>query len=100
VGLDVCFILIKSYDIIIQREPWLTLPESFSKLMSTAGLSVQIILLASAVAFALGAVDELASVKWFSAFAALNTVMILVLMVRVRACVAHVGCHSVWRRLL
>ncbi len=29
-------------DVIIQREPWLTLPEAFSKLMSTSGLSVQV----------------------------------------------------------
>jgi hypothetical protein len=36
------FILTKAYDVIIAREPWLTLPESFSKLMSTAGLSVMV----------------------------------------------------------
>lgn len=79
-GLDVAFILVKAYDIIIQREPWLTLPESFGKLMSTAGTSVQVTLLASAVAFALGSADELASVKWFSAYATLNTLMIMILM--------------------
>jgi hypothetical protein len=43
-GIDVIFILVKSYDIIIQREPWLTLEESFAKLMRTAGLSVQVTL--------------------------------------------------------
>ncbi|KAJ9526088.1 hypothetical protein QJQ45_009538 [Haematococcus lacustris] len=69
-----------SYEIIVQREPGLSLEASFSKLMSTAGLSVQVTLMASAVAFALGAVDDLNSVKWFSAFASLNTAMILVLM--------------------
>ncbi|KAL6764059.1 patched [Haematococcus lacustris] len=79
-GIDVLFILIKSYEIIVQREPGLSLEASFSKLMSTAGLSVQVTLMASAVAFALGAVDDLNSVKWFSAFASLNTAMILVLM--------------------
>ncbi|GFH08868.1 uncharacterized protein HaLaN_03903 [Haematococcus lacustris] len=79
-GIDVLFILIKSYEIIVQREPGLSLEASFSKLMSTAGLSVQVTLMASSVAFALGAVDDLNSVKWFSAFASLNTAMILVLM--------------------
>mmetsp|Transcript_34827 Transcript_34827/g.88256 ORF Transcript_34827/g.88256 Transcript_34827/m.88256 type:complete len:913 (-) Transcript_34827:778-3516(-) len=79
-GIDVVFILQKSYDIIVEREPWLAPPEAFARLMSTAGLSVQVTLLASAVAFALGSVDELNSVKWFSAFSALNTLMILVLM--------------------
>ncbi|KAJ9525687.1 hypothetical protein QJQ45_003506 [Haematococcus lacustris] len=69
-----------SYEIIVQREPGLSLEASFSKLMSTAGLSVQVTLMASSVAFALGAVDDLNSVKWFSAFASLNTAMILVLM--------------------
>lgn len=41
-GVDVMFILSKGYDIIIEREPWLTLPEAFTRLMSTAGLSVQV----------------------------------------------------------
>lgn len=41
---------------------------------------VQVTLLASTVAFALGSVDDLNSVKWFSAFSALNTLMIMVLM--------------------
>ncbi len=81
-GIDVMFILVKSFDIIVQREPWLTLPEAFSKLMSTAGLSVQVTLLASAVAFSLGALDVLASVRWFSAFACLNALFIMILMVR------------------
>jgi patched 1 protein len=80
-GVDVMLVLVKSYEIIMQRQPYLTLQESFGKLMGTSGLSVQVTLLASAVAFALGAVDELNSVKWFAAFASLNTVMILVLMV-------------------
>lgn len=43
---------------------------------------LQVTLLASAVAFALGAVTNLNSVRWFSVHATMNTVMILVLMVR------------------
>ena len=79
-GVDVIFILVKAYDIIVHREPGLTLGQAFGQLMATAGLSVQVTLVASAVAFALGAVTNLNSVKWFSAFAALNTAMICVLM--------------------
>jgi hypothetical protein len=37
-------------------------------------------LLATSVAFALGSTDLLNSVKWFSAFACLNALMIMVLM--------------------
>ena len=51
--------------------------------MATAGLSVQVTLLASSVAFSLGAVTNLNSVRWFSAYATLNTVMILILMVSI-----------------
>ncbi len=43
---------------------------------------MQVTLLASVVAFSLGAVDELPSVRWFSAFASLNTLLILIMMVR------------------
>jgi hypothetical protein len=57
-----------------EREPHLSLEQAFSKLMSTAGLSVFVTLMASCLAFALGSVDDLNSVKWFSAFATLNTV--------------------------
>jgi patched 1 protein len=52
----------------------LTLEESFSKLMGTAGLSVFVTLMASILAFALGTSDDLNSVKWFSGFATLNAV--------------------------
>ena len=79
-GVDVIFIMVKAYDILVHREPGLTLGQAFGQLMATAGLSVQVTLVASAVAFALGAVTNLNSVKWFSAFAALNTAMICVLM--------------------
>ena len=79
-GVDVIFIMVKAYDILVHREPGLTLDQAFGQLMATAGLSVQVTLVASAVAFALGAVTNLNSVKWFSAFAALNTIMICVLM--------------------
>ena len=41
----------------------------------------KVTLTASAVAFSLGAVSGLNSVRWFSAFATLNTVMIMILMV-------------------
>lgn len=41
-GVDVVFIMVKSYDIIMQREPGLSMPEAFGKLMGTAGLSVQV----------------------------------------------------------
>jgi hypothetical protein len=55
--------------------------KAFGELMATAGLSVQVTLLASAVAFSLGAVSHLNSVRWFSAFATLNTIMIMILYV-------------------
>ena len=50
--------------------------------LTTSIQYVQVTLLASAVAFSLGAVTGLNSVRWFSAFATLNTIMIMVLMVR------------------
>jgi hypothetical protein len=56
------------------REPHLSVEESFSKLMGTAGLSVLVTLMASILAFALGTSDDLNSVKWFSGFATLNAV--------------------------
>lgn len=71
----------QSHEIIVQRAPGVSMEDAFGQLMRTAGLSVQVTLLASSVAFALGAVDDLPSVKWFSAFATLNTLMIMVLMV-------------------
>ena len=43
--------------------------------------SVQVTLLASAVAFSLGSVTGLNSVRWFSAYATLNTIMIMLLFV-------------------
>ena len=71
----------QAFDIIIQKGEVLTFEDAFGELMATAGLSVQITLLASAVAFSLGAVTNLNSVRWFSAFATLNTVMIMILFV-------------------
>ena len=42
---------------------------------------MQVTLLASAVAFSLGSVTGLNSVRWFSAYATLNTIMIMLLFV-------------------
>eukprot|EP00798_Chlamydomonas_sp_ICE-L_P007447 gene7447-587_t len=79
-GVDVIFVLVKSYEIIIARQPGMTLAAAMYKMMSTAGVSVQVTLLASAVAFALGATATLNSVKWFAIYATMCTVMLGVLM--------------------
>lgn len=43
VGVDVLFILVKAYDIIIYRDPTLTINAAMGQLMATAGVSVQVI---------------------------------------------------------
>jgi hypothetical protein len=60
----------------------------------------QVTLLASCVAFALGAVDRLLSVRWFSAYATLNTLMIMLLMVRYSHTCTHTLHNLRARKLL
>ncbi|KAG1663694.1 hypothetical protein FOA52_013262 [Chlamydomonas sp. UWO 241] len=80
-GVDVLFVLVKSYEIIVERTPSMTMSAAFGQLMATSGVSVVITLLASILAFALGVVNELNSVRWFAGFAALNTLGICFFMV-------------------
>ncbi|KAG2453756.1 hypothetical protein HYH02_001967 [Chlamydomonas schloesseri] len=75
---DVMFILTKGYDSLVVEHPAASMQARFRRLMSTAGTSVVVTLLASAVAFALGAINELPSVRWFSVYATMGVVSILV----------------------
>ncbi|KAG1663695.1 hypothetical protein FOA52_013263 [Chlamydomonas sp. UWO 241] len=80
-GVDVLFVLVKSYEIIVERTPSMTMSAAFGQLMATSGVSVIITLLASMIAFALGVINDLNSVRWFAGFAALNTLGICFFMV-------------------
>ncbi|KAG2445676.1 hypothetical protein HXX76_000284 [Chlamydomonas incerta] len=75
---DCMFILTKAYDSLVAEAPAASLQARFRRLMSSAGTSVFVTLLASAVAFALGAINELPSVRWFSVYATMGVVSILV----------------------
>ncbi|GFR43592.1 hypothetical protein Agub_g4689 [Astrephomene gubernaculifera] len=77
-SIDCMFILSKAYDHVVAGAPAASLEERFRSLMSSAGTSVVVTLLASAVAFALGAISELPSVRWFSVYATMGVVCILV----------------------
>lgn len=95
------FILTKAYDSLVAEHPAASMQARFRRLMSSAGTSVVVTLLASAVAFALGAINELPSVRWFSVYATMGVVSILVATVR-----AGLGCGRrgvtgrVWRQRL
>lgn len=78
-------ILTKAYDEIAGLHPDLPLVARMQAVMSGAGLSVAVTLLASTVAFALGATSALNSVKWFSVFACLSMLFIAFMEVRERA---------------
>eukprot|EP00198_Chlamydomonas_reinhardtii_P013063 XP_001702400.1 sterol sensing 5-transmembrane protein [Chlamydomonas reinhardtii] len=75
---DCMFILTKAYDSLVAEHPAASMQARFRRLMSSAGTSVVVTLLASAVAFALGAINELPSVRWFSVYATMGVVSILV----------------------
>ncbi|MEW5303537.1 MAG: hypothetical protein WDW36_006218 [Sanguina aurantia] len=76
VGLDTMLILTKAYDEVAGLHPGMPLASRMRAVMSGAGLSVAVTLLASTVAFALGATSALNSVKWFSVFACLSMLCI------------------------
>lgn len=80
IAVDCMFILAKAYDGIAAEHPGATLSERFAMLGRGAGFSVIVTLTASAVAFALGAISELPSVRWFSGYAALGVLAIMVFM--------------------
>jgi len=78
VAVDCMFILTKSYDVEAAENPSHTLKQRMTKVLSSAGLSVQVTLMASTVAFALGTISELPSIRWFSVFATMSTFSIMI----------------------
>lgn len=82
VAVDVMFILVKSFEEVeLQSGHQIPLPALFQRLMSGAGMSVAVTTLASMVAFALGTLVPLPSIKWFSAYAVLSVLCICIIQV-------------------
>ncbi|KAG2484795.1 hypothetical protein HYH03_016448 [Edaphochlamys debaryana] len=77
-SVDCMFILTKAYDGLVAADPGLALEERLRRLMGSAGTSVVITLLASAVAFALGSISEMPAIRWFSVYATMGVICILV----------------------